>query len=118
MGLVGFDGQAFGQVDGAAVALAVVPDVDRKENIARYIVEGHETAQLTADELEKIGYSLAVYPLSALLSATRASQEVLTELRDKRTTRGSIDRMMTYPEFSRLVGLQHYTELDNEFGAG
>ena len=82
------------------------------------IVEGNETAQLRADDLKEMGFSLALYALSALLSATRAIQEVLDELREKGTTHERLDRMMTYSEFSQVVDLEHYRELDERFGSG
>ena len=82
------------------------------------IVEGNETTQLTADELRRMGFALAVYPLSALLSATRAVQEAFGELRDRGTVHGRLERMMTYAEFSEVVDLEHYRELDDRFGAG
>ena len=82
------------------------------------IVEGNETAQLRADDLKEMGFSLALYALSALLSAARAIQEVLDELREKGTTHERLDRMMTYSEFSQVVDLEHYRELDEEFGSG
>ena len=80
------------------------------------IVEGNETTLFTLDELQDMGFSLAVYALSALLSATRAIQETLAELRDKGTTHGRLDRMMTYAEFSEVVDLEHYKRLDEQFG--
>ena len=82
------------------------------------IIEGNETTQLTADDLKQMGFSLGVYALSALLSATRAVQEVLAELRDKGTTHARLDRMATYAEFSQVVNLGHYMELDDRFGSG
>ena len=82
------------------------------------IVEGNETTQLTADDLKRMGFSLAVYALSALLSAARAVQEVLAELRQKGTAHGRLDRMMTYSEFSQVVDLDHYKGLDDRFGSG
>jgi len=82
------------------------------------VVEGNETTQVTADELYDMGFSLAVYALSTLLSATWAIREVLDELRETGTTHGKLDRMMTYYEFSDVVGLDHYKELDDKYGAG
>ena len=99
-----------------AEAQAIARGVDRPLMIS--VIEGNETMQLTADELKHMGFSLAVYALSALLSATRAIQEVLGELRDRGTTIGRLDRMTTYAEFSQVVDLGHYQELDDRFGSG
>ncbi|MFC1693568.1 oxaloacetate decarboxylase [Candidatus Latescibacterota bacterium] len=82
------------------------------------IVEGNETTQLKADDLKEMGFSLAIYALSALLSAMRAIQETLNELRDKGTTHGILDQMMTYSEYNEVINLEHYMELDDKFGSG
>ena len=82
------------------------------------VIEGNETTQLTAEDLKQMGFSLALYPLSALLSATRAMQETLHDLREQGTTQQRLDRMMTYAEFSQVVNLAHYQELDDQFGSG
>ena len=99
-----------------AEAQAIAGGVDGPLMIS--IVEGNETTRLTAGDLKQMGFSLAVYALSTLLSATRAVQEVLAELRDKGTTHARLDRMMTYSEFSQVVNLEHYMELDDKYGSG
>ena len=82
------------------------------------VVEGHETAALTPEELKQMGFDVALYPLSALLSATHAIQEVLTELRQNGTTQARADRMTTYADFCEIVRLAHFSGLDDRFGTG
>lgn len=82
------------------------------------MVEGNETAQLTPDELKQMGFSVALYPLSTLLTATHASKSLLADLKQNGTTQSRMDQMSTYTEFSQIVGLDHYTDLDNRFGNG
>jgi carboxyvinyl-carboxyphosphonate phosphorylmutase len=82
------------------------------------IVEGHETTQLLPQELKRMGYCLALFPLSTLLSATRAIQGVLGELKRSGTTQSHADRMATYAEFSEVVRLDHFRGLDDRFGVG
>jgi 2-methylisocitrate lyase-like PEP mutase family enzyme len=82
------------------------------------VVEGNETASLRTDQLKKMGFALALYPLSTLFAATHASREVLVELRQKGTTHGRKDRMMTYSCFCDVVGLEHFSGLDDRFGSG
>ncbi len=82
------------------------------------IVEGHEAAKLKPEELKQMGFSLALYPLSTLLIATRAIQDVLGELRKSGTTHGRFDRMASYDEFSTVVDLDHFRSLDDQFGTG
>ncbi len=82
------------------------------------MVEGNETAQLTPSELKQMGFSIALYPLSTLLTATHANKSLLADLKQSGTTQSRLDRMSTYSEFSDVVGLDHYTDLDDRFGLG
>jgi 2-methylisocitrate lyase-like PEP mutase family enzyme len=82
------------------------------------LVEGHETASLRPRDLKNLGYALALYPLSALLAATRAVREVLEGLRRDGTTLADAAGMATYAEFSEVVRLDHFRALDDRFGAG
>lgn len=81
------------------------------------LVEGYETARLRPQDLKCLGYSLALYPLSALFAAKRAVREVLDGLRRDGTTLASAGRMATYAEFSAVVRLDHFRSLDDRFGA-
>jgi methylisocitrate lyase len=69
------------------------------------MIERGATPQLTRGELRELGYALIVCPLAGLFAAARAVQDVLTELRDRETTAGAIDRMLTFDDFNALVGL-------------
>lgn len=82
------------------------------------LVEEHEAASLKPDELKRMGFSLAFYPLSALFTATRAIWEMLAELKRTGTTQTCAGGMATYAEFSAAVGLDHYRGLDDRFGSG
>lgn len=82
------------------------------------IVEGHETTRLLPRDLKRMGYALALYPLSALFAATRAVSEVLHGLRRDGTTLASAGRMATYADFSEVVRLDHFRSLDDRFGEG
>jgi 2-methylisocitrate lyase-like PEP mutase family enzyme len=80
------------------------------------IVEGHETTRLLPQDLKRLGYSLALYPLSALFAATRAVSEVLQGLRRDGSTLADAGRMATYAEFSEVVRLDHFRSRDDRFG--
>ena len=80
------------------------------------IVEGHETTRLLPQDLKRMGYSLALYPLSALFAATRAVSEVLQTLRRDGSTSADAARMASYAEFSEVVRLDHFRSLDDRFG--
>ena len=82
------------------------------------VVEGNETSRLTPQELKQMGFAIALYPLSTLLSATYAIRNVLSELKDSGTTAGRAERMATYREFCDVVGLGHFQELDDRLSLG
>ena len=70
------------------------------------MIERGATPHLSRAELRDLGYALIVCPLAALYAAARAVTDVLTELRDKETTAGAYDRMLTFDEFNALVDLE------------
>lgn len=69
------------------------------------IVDGNETAALTAAELQQMGFSLALYAVSTLFTAVKAVTETLAELKRNGTTHGAAGKMASYAEFSEVVGL-------------
>jgi 2-methylisocitrate lyase-like PEP mutase family enzyme len=81
------------------------------------LVEGHETTRLLPQDLKNLGYSLGLYPLSALFAATRAVSQVLESLRRNGSTLAEAGQMATYAEFSKLVRLDHFRSLEDRFGA-
>jgi methylisocitrate lyase len=74
--------------------------------------EGAKTPMTTAKELEKIGYSVVVYPGSALYAASWAVKNVMKELMAKGTTKGYMDRMYDFQGFNKLMGVEKF--LDKE----
>ena len=82
------------------------------------MVEGNETAALTPAELKQMGFSIALYPLSTLLTATHANQALLADLKRNGTTQGNRNSMSTYSDFAAIVNLDRFNDLDNRFGQG
>jgi methylisocitrate lyase len=69
------------------------------------MIERGVTPHLTRSELEELGFSLIVCPLAGLFAAARAVTDVLTELRERETTIGVVDRMLAFDDFNELVEL-------------
>lgn len=80
------------------------------------IVDGNETVALTASMLQGMGFSVAFYAVTALFAAARAMQDALAVLKADGTPRAAADQLMTYAEFSSLVELPRFQELDHRFG--
>jgi methylisocitrate lyase len=69
------------------------------------MIERGVTPHLTRSELERLGFNLIVCPLAGLFAGAKAVQEVLTELRERETTAGVVDRMLAFDDFNELVDL-------------
>ncbi len=79
------------------------------------LVDGTEAARLTLDELQEMGFSLALYAVTALFSATMAAARALSHLRDNGTPAG-LAGQMSYAEFSEVVGLAGHQDFAHGFG--
>jgi len=79
------------------------------------MIEDGVTPTLSAQELLKLGYRIAVFPLSALYSATYAMREVLTELKQTGATRRTRKMMVTFKDFNRFVDLKKYMDLEEKY---
>jgi methylisocitrate lyase len=79
------------------------------------MIEQGITPNLSSHELKKMGYRIAVFPLSGLYSATFALRDVFTELMRTGSTKRSQRRMVTFDNFNRLVGLSEYMGLAKKY---
>lgn len=77
-------------------------------------IEGGKTPLLSAEELEALGYKIAVFPLSGLFCATYAIRECFRHLKQHRTTVG-YDRAVDFEEFEQFIDIPHYRELERQF---
>ncbi|MEW6143803.1 MAG: oxaloacetate decarboxylase [Thermodesulfobacteriota bacterium] len=79
------------------------------------MVEGGKTPILGAEELGALGYKIAVFPLAALFSATRAIESCFAYLRKHGTTAGYGD-MLSFKDFEEIIDVPKYRELEKKFG--
>jgi 2,3-dimethylmalate lyase len=79
------------------------------------MIEDGVTPNLPATELLKIGYRIAVFPLSALYSATFAMRQVLTELKKTGATKESRNIMVRFKDFNQFIDLDHYRGLEKRY---
>jgi carboxyvinyl-carboxyphosphonate phosphorylmutase len=79
------------------------------------MIEDGVTPNLPASELLKLGYRVAVYPLSGLYSATYAMREVFEELKKTGATKQTRKMMVTFKDFNRFIDLQKYTDLEKRY---
>jgi methylisocitrate lyase len=70
------------------------------------MVEGGKTPVLTAQQLQEIGFSVATFPLSTVYAAAWGVNAAMRELFAKGTTAAFMEKMITFSDFNRLVGLE------------
>jgi 2-methylisocitrate lyase-like PEP mutase family enzyme len=83
--------------------------------IAASLVEGGKTPLLTARELERLGYCIVFFGLTAVFTVARAWMDALTRLKAEGTTNGILDRMLPFSEFNSLIGLDEFSELEKKW---
>ena len=68
------------------------------------MIEGGKTPFLSTDELEKLGFRIAAYPHSLILSCIRTIQKTLTELKERGSTAALTGDMADFSELDELIG--------------
>jgi 2,3-dimethylmalate lyase len=96
-----------------AVAQAF-PDVPLLFNYA----EGGKTPAVTYDFLRELGFSLVIFPLTLLLSATGAMQAALARLKSDGTPIELLPSLVGFDEFLKLVGIDEIRALEQRFAEG
>ncbi len=72
---------------------------------------------LPFDELARMGYKAAIYPLTAMRAAMRAAEEALVTVRDEGTQQRLLDRMQTRADLYELLGYKDWEERDRTYFA-
>ena len=75
-----------------------------------------KTPFLGADEIQSLGFALAIYPNYMLLAAIPAMRGVLKELKETGTVAGMVDRIASFRELFDLMGMQQVRELESRYG--
>jgi methylisocitrate lyase len=80
------------------------------------LTEFGKTPMFTAQELSKVGISMALYPLTAFRAMSATALEIYTTVREEGTQAAVLDRMQTRPELYDVLGYQAYEDkLDELF---
>jgi methylisocitrate lyase len=92
-----------------AIATAF-PDVPLVANI----IEGGKTPQLSASELQEIGFKIVFFPVSTLLAVTQVTTACLRHLKEQGTT-AKFEDLVSFKEFEQLIGVPKYRQLEQQF---
>jgi methylisocitrate lyase len=77
------------------------------------MTEFGRTPFMTADDFEKLGYKMVIWPVSALRMAAKAHADLFEGIRKDGGTHRLIDRMQTRAELYETIGYHKYEALDS-----
>ncbi|WP_080745199.1 isocitrate lyase/PEP mutase family protein [Cupriavidus necator] len=76
------------------------------------MVEGGRTPVLSRDELQSLGYGLAIFPATAFLAAGAAMGSVFRKIREDGSTVGLDTPLYEFQKFSALMGFDWVADFD------
>lgn len=76
------------------------------------MADGGKTPILSAAELEKIGYSVAIFPAITGLAAAAAAEHALTVLKTEGTSNSQQLDLFDFNEFNQLIGFQRIWDFE------
>lgn len=85
-------------------------------NVAN-MIEGGKTPVLPREDLADLGFQLILYPLAGLFAAARTLEDMYRELHTQGTTLAREERLMTFPVFNDLIGVDTLYKRAERFGA-
>ncbi len=79
------------------------------------MVEGGATPNLTAAELEAMGFALVIFPGSLVRATVFMAREYLASLRDNGSTHAYRARMVDFAGLNDLLGTSHFLEIGKRY---
>jgi 2-methylisocitrate lyase-like PEP mutase family enzyme len=95
--------------------LAAVPRSFKVPTLFNMASSG-KTPFLSAQEIQKLGFKVVIYPNFMLLAAVTAAQGVLRELKKTGSIAGLANKITTFTELFDLVGMREVQELEQRYG--
>lgn len=90
--------------------VAAFPDVPLVANM----IEGGKTPQLSASELQQLGFKIVFFPVSTLLAVTQVMTACLRQLKEQGTT-ANLKDLVTFKDFQELIGVSNYLQIEQQF---
>jgi 2-methylisocitrate lyase-like PEP mutase family enzyme len=78
-------------------------------------VESGKTPPVPLERLKELGFSLIIFPVSALLVATRSIREALARIHVDGSPIGIMDQLVPLGEFMDFIGMPEIRELEERF---
>ncbi|OZD12581.1 carboxyvinyl-carboxyphosphonate phosphorylmutase [Rhodococcus sp. 06-156-3C] len=77
--------------------------------------EGGKTPALTLPQLDELGFSLVLYPISTLLAATAGMRSILATIARDGTPHAALPEVPSFDEFTSIVGLPEIGVLEKRY---
>jgi len=81
------------------------------------MTEFGRTPWLTAEEFERLGFQIVIWPASSMRVAAQASLELYQHIRENGGTRELLDRMLTREQLYQAIGYHDFEALDQSIAA-
>lgn len=78
------------------------------------LTEFGKTPLLTTGELEKLGYNIAIYPVTSLRLSMKAVEDGFAAIREQGTQKNIIDRMQTRKRLYEVIRYEDYNSFDRD----
>lgn len=78
------------------------------------IVEGGKTPQLSAPELQEMGFKIAFFPVTGLLATTQIMTACFRQLKEHGTT-ADFTELVKFKDFQEFIGIPKYRQIEQEF---
>ena len=77
--------------------------------------EGGKTPAVSHEQLRRLGFSIVIFPISTLLTATAAIRAALTQIKADGTPIELLGEMLPFNDFLDFIGLPEIRELEERF---
>ena len=79
------------------------------------MVEGGRTPVMSQQELENLGYKIAIFPVTAMLAATQAMKTVYASFKQTGSSAGQATPLMPFTELTKLMGFEEVWEFEKRY---
>ena len=79
------------------------------------MVEGGRTPVMSQQELENLGYKIAIFPVTAMLAATQAMKTVYASFKQTGSSVGQATQLMPFTELTKLMGFEEVWEFEKRY---
>jgi methylisocitrate lyase len=116
-------GNLFSQAGADLIFVEAPTTVEQMQKITSHIdapllannIEGGKSPVLSTAELEKIGYSVVVFPVAATYAIAKTVEDLMMQIAKTGSTKSFKDRMISFDAFNQLIGLDVLRNLERNY---